>query len=165
MEKDLPGTYYLIKFQILQKEYYTFWYTDDMDGFLLDRKGKLKSLPTKEDAVAFAAKMGFLLDTKELLISSAILRKRNIDCSLFLNYWNIFSDIAYSINCRFAGDSRDDVTSRIYEKLFYGCNILVSEDEEHYIPKWSKKEKRRIANIMKNGFAILATGLSADRNL
>ena len=167
MSEELQKKYYLIKFRILQEEYYTFWYTDDIDGFLLDINGILKSFPTKEEAIDFTEKQGFLLDTDELLISSAILKRiniRKINCNLFLNYWNIFSDMAHSINCQFVGDNRDkEIIQHIYEKLFYGCNILVKEDEEHYRPKWSKKERRWIAKVMKNGFKILSKGLKFYR--
>ena len=93
MSEELQKKYYLIKFRILQEEYYTFWYTDDIDGFLLDINGILKSFPTKEEAIDFTEKQGFLLDTDELLISSAILKRiniRKINGNLFLNYWNIF---------------------------------------------------------------------------
>ena len=61
MGEYLQEKYYLITFKILQKEYYTFWYTDDNDGFLLDKNGALKSFQTKEEAITFAKKEGFLL--------------------------------------------------------------------------------------------------------
>ncbi|MDE7274804.1 MAG: hypothetical protein K2N95_17475 [Lachnospiraceae bacterium] len=58
------------------------------------------------------------------------------------------------------GDNRArEIIQRIYEKLFYGCNLLVREDEEHYVPKWNKKERRWIAKVMKDGIQILAKGL------
>lgn len=163
--EDTQEKFYLIVFKIWEQEYYTFWYTDDIDGFMLDQNGKLKSFPTKEEAIAYSKKEGFLLDTEELIISSAILRKMNIrkiNCKLFLNHWNTFHDVAYSINCPFLGDKWIGSVQSIYEKLFYGCNILVKEDEEHYRPKWSKKERRWIAKVMKDGFHILEKGL--DRN-
>lgn len=165
LSEDTQEKYYLIKFKILQEEYYTFWYTDEIDGFLLDENGKLKFFLTKEKAILFAKRGGFLLDTEELLISLSILRKMNIkkiNCSLFLNYWNIFHDVAYSINCPFLGDSRNGIVQNIYAKLFYGCNILVKEDEEHYKPKWSKKERYWIEKVMKNGFKILEKGLNVN---
>lgn len=143
MYKKIQENYYLVKFKILQEEYYTFWYSDDVDGFMLD--------------------------TDEFIISSAILRRiniRKINCNLFLDYWNIFSDIAHSLNYQFLGDCRENETiSHIYEKLFYGCNILVKEDEEHYRPKWSKKERRWIKKVMLNGFKILSKGLGTSWHL
>lgn len=163
----LHEKYYLIHFRILQEDYYTFWYTDDKDGFLLDTDGMLKFCSTKEEAAAFAEREGFLLDTDALLVSSAILRRihiRKIKCSLFLNYWNIFSDVAHSINGSFLGDNYEiEGIKHIYDKLFYGCNILVKEDEEHYRPKWSKKERRWIAKVLRNGFQILSKGLKRQK--
>ena len=78
MKKVLQEKYYLIHFRILQEDYYTFWYTDDKDGFLLDTNGMLKFCSTKEEAAAFAEQEGFLLDTDALLVSSAILRRIHI---------------------------------------------------------------------------------------
>lgn len=75
---------------------------------------------------------------------------------------NTFHDAAYSINCPFLGDKWIGSVQSIYEKLFYGCNILVKDNEEHYRPKWSKKERRWTAKVMKDGFRILEKGL--DRN-
>lgn len=158
----LRQEYWLVKFKILKEVYYTLWYTDDIDGFLLDTNGILKFFLTKEEAVAFAEEKGFWLDTKEFLISSEILKKINakkIDCELFLNHWNTFSDVAHSINCQFIGDSKGGMIRYLYMKLFYGCNLLVKEEEEHYYPKWSKKEKCQMAKIMTNGLKILSKGL------
>ncbi|MDE7206203.1 MAG: hypothetical protein K2N90_03425 [Lachnospiraceae bacterium] len=162
MIEKMQEKYYLIKFKILENEYYTFWYTDDVDGFLMEHRGTLKSFPTKEEAIIFAEEKGFELDTDELIISSAILRRMNIRkirCNLFLNCWNTLSDVAHSMNCQFLGDNREGIVQDIYVKLFYGCNILVKEDEEHYHPKWSKKERRWIAKVMRNGFKILSEGI------
>lgn len=164
---ELQKEYDLVPFKIVMdeyKEYYTFWYTDDIDGFLLDRDGKLKSFPTKKEAIAFAKeeKLMFRPCAVEFFIAPSIYRKKNlrkIDCVRYLDCWNIFSDAAHSINCEFLGDHREGVIQRIYEKLFYGCNLLVKEDEEHYIPKWSKKERRWIAKVMKDGIKILLKGL------
>ena len=171
MNERLREEYYLVKFKILQEEYYTFWYTDDIDGFLLDKNGKLKFFLTKEEAIFFAKEKGFLLNTKdaeEVLVSSEILKKENIrriNCNFFLNNWNTLSDVAHSINCQFIGDSKGRVIRNIYIKLFYGCNILLEEGDEYYRPKWSKKERYWITKVMKNGFEILAKGLNIKMEL
>ncbi len=166
MSKELRENYYLVKFKILEKVYYTFWYTDNIDGFLLDIDGMIMSFPTKEEAIGFAKEKGFLLNREETeyLISPEYFRKiehfRKIDCGQFLNYLNIFSDVAHSINCQFIGDSRKGIIQHIYTKLFYGCNILVKEKEEHYKPKWNKEERRWIIRVIKDGFRILSKGLN-----
>ena len=45
MSEELQKQYYLIRFKILQETYYAIWYTDDIDGFLLDKDGMLRSFP------------------------------------------------------------------------------------------------------------------------
>ena len=170
MSEKTDRTYELVRFQIIREkceEYYTIWYTDDVDGFLTGQDGKLKSFPTKKEAEAFANEEGLLLQegVVSYLIAASIYRKKNLgkfDCVLYLDHWNIFSDVANSINEQFLGDSRNGTIRHIYEKLFYGCNILVKKDEEHYIPKWSKSERRWIARVIKNGFQIVSKGLSTD---
>ena len=160
---DLQQTYYLVHFQLFKNNYYTFWYTDEFDGFLLDDRGMLQSFPTKDAAVLFAEEEGFLLDTDELFLSSAILRNincRNLDCNLVLNHWNTFSDIAHSIHAVFIGDNSDnEMIQQIYEKLFYGCNLLLKENEQPYRPVWNLTERRWIARVMRDGLKILAKGL------
>lgn len=51
---EMYEKYYLVLFKIFQQEYYTFWYTDDKDGFMIDESGLIRSFPTKELAVAFS---------------------------------------------------------------------------------------------------------------
>lgn len=170
MSEELQELYGLVQFKFIQdqcKEYYTFWYTDDIDGFVTDQDGKIKSFSTKREAMAFAKEKEFSLyaGTCEYIIAPSIYRKKNlknIDCKRYLNYWNIFSDVAHSVNHQFLGDNREGIIQRIYEKLFYGCNLLVRDDEKHYVPKWSKKERRWIAKVMKDGIRILAEGLNTS---
>lgn len=60
----MQRTYDLVRFQIIREkceEYYTIWYTDDIDGFLTGQDGKLKSFPTKREAEAFAKEKGLWL--------------------------------------------------------------------------------------------------------
>lgn len=159
--------YYLIIFRIYWQEYYTFWYTDDKDGFMFDESGLIRSFPTKEQAVTFSKEKGFEFDTDEpLIISTEILKNiniRKIKCNRFLNYWNTFQDAAYSINCPYLGDDRKRyVIQHTYEKLFYGCNIFLEKGVAPYRPKWSRKERRWIAKVMRNGFEIAAKGLGCS---
>lgn len=171
MSEGMQRTYDLVRFQIIREkceEYYTMWYTDDIDGFLTKQDGKLKSFSTKREAEAFAKEEGLWLreGIVTYLIAASIYRKKNLgkfDCALYLDHWNIFSDAAYSLNRRFLGDNREKaVIQRIYEKLFYGCNLLVGEHEKHYVPKWSKKERRWFAKVMEDGFRILSQGLNRN---
>ena len=137
MSEKISRTYDLIRFQIIREkceEYYTIWYTDDLDGFLTGQDGKLKSFPTKREAEAFAKAEGLWLreGIVTYLIAASIYRKKNLgkfDCVLYLDHWNIFSDAAHSLNRRFLGDNREQaVIQRIYEKLFFETAVIMVDN-------------------------------------
>jgi len=164
LNKIIPKELYIIEFNIKQREYYTFWYTDDTDGFLLENNEKLKSFASEKEAKRFAEDNKFKLDKEILLISSDILINLNLeefDCNLVLTYWNIMSDIAQSVHSQFLGDSKDDEVQSIYNKLFYGCNLpALKKDGEDYLPKWNEIEKKWIVKVIENGFELLLKALT-----
>lgn len=92
LNKSISKELYIVKFIIGQKENYTFWYTDDADGFLLESNNKLKSFTSEKEAKYFVENNGFKLDDEIILVSSDILNRlktEEIDCNLILKYWNI----------------------------------------------------------------------------
>lgn len=75
-------------------------------------------------------------------------------------FWNIFSDLARSVNCKFLGDNSDGDVEGIYQKLFYGCNLsAIRKDGETFSPEWNESEKRRLVEIFNNGFKILSDAI------
>lgn len=48
----------------------------------------------------------------------------DIDCNLILRFWNIASDMAYTLKEPFIGDDNgvDCIILDVYNKLFYGTN-------------------------------------------
>lgn len=151
---------YLIEFKLYQETYYCFWYTDELDGFLLDDDYKIKSFSSQTEARLFAESAGFKLNEEVLSLSTDILSLSDadsIDCDLVLTCWNLFSDAARSVNCPFSGDSREDDIQRIYNKLFCGCNLpAVKNDGEVFSPAWEETEKHRILAVLENGFKMIA---------
>lgn len=129
--KEIIMKLYLVKFHFSKKECYALWYTDDVDGFLLDDNGKIRSFVSEE-----------------------------IDCNLILTYWNIFSDLARTVNCKFLGDNSGGDVEGIYQKLFYGCNLpAIRKDGEIFVPEWNESERKRLAEIFDNGFRILSDAI------
>lgn len=163
MCKEIITKLYLVKFQFRKKECYALWYTDDVDGFLLDDNGKIRSFASEEKARIFGKREGYYLDDEIVSISSDILLsfgREEIDCNLILTYWNIFSDLARSVNCKFLGDNSDGDVEGIYQKLFYGCNLpAIRKDGEIFSLEWNESEKRRLAEILDNGFKILSDAI------
>lgn len=161
--KEIIMKLYLVKFQFSKKECYALWYTDDVDGFLLDDNGKIRSFASEEETRLFANREGYYLDDEIALISSDTLLsfgREEIDCNVILTYWNIFSDLARSVNCKFLGDNSDGDVEGIYQKLFYGCNLpAIRKDRETFVPEWNESERKRLAEILANGFRILSDAI------
>lgn len=164
LNKSISKEFYIVKFIIEQKEYYTFWYTDDTDGFLLESNDKLKSFTSEKEAKYFVENNGFKLDDEIILVSSDILNRlktEEIDCNLILTYWNIMSDLAQSVHSQFLGDSRDNVIQSIYNKLFYGCNLpALKKEGEDFLPEWNENETKWIAKIIDNGFNLISKAIN-----
>ena len=161
--KEIIMKLYLVKFQFSKKECYALWYTDDVDGFLLDDNGKIRSFASEEETRLFANREGYYLDDEIALISSDTLLsfgREEIDCNFILTYWNIFSDLARTVNCKFLGDNSDGDVEGIYQKLFYGCNLsAIRKDGEIFVPEWNESERKRLAEILDNGFKILSDAI------
>ena len=100
------------------------------------------------------------LDIVERWLATA--RKTNVDCETFLNAWNLFSDLATTVQGRTAHvDGQRE--SRIYDKLFWGNNISVlTPPGKHYQPIWSKSEVGRMRNVLATGMLLFRTRLGAE---
>lgn len=151
--------FYPIIFKVKQTEYCALWYTDEMDGFLLDNDRKIRLFLNVTDAKVFADKKDYSVDSEILILSDDIYKELDmkiLDCNLILTYWNILSDMAKSINYDFLGDSKVEKIQKVYDKLFYGCNFpSINKSGENFFPKWEEDEKSLIKMVLKNGFDIL----------
>lgn len=82
----------------------------------------------------------------------------DIDCNLILRFWNIASDMAYTLKEPFIGDDNgvDCIILDVYNKLFYGTNppSLKKDSPEVYSPVWGENEINIIRNIMNDSIRI-----------
>lgn len=95
-------------------------------------------------------------DNRDAFIEKTCLN--DIDCNLILRFWNIASDMAYTLKESFIGDDdgMDCVILDVYNKLFYGTNppALKKDSPEVYIPKWTKEERLILSNVMDDAIRI-----------
>jgi hypothetical protein len=157
-------TYYLVKISYLTRELFLIWYSDDIDGFVV-KENKIVSFNSSEDATSFAAKSK--IELNESITNYDIFDFTNIDnkitnthvsenCRDLFDIWNLFGDIANSTNQNFIGNSDDEVTRAVYEKLFYGINLrVITKDMDEYHPKLDEEEREKCLAIFQNGLDIL----------
>ncbi|BDF04422.1 hypothetical protein [[Clostridium] hylemonae] len=150
--------YYPIKILRHEKVYFCIWYTNDVDGILLE-KNKIKSFSNYDNLKNYCEEnkikikediSTYNLDEVLEWLSS---RKQEVDCKIILDLWNLISDLAKSSDEYFYGD--DDETLHISEKLFYGNNLpAINRDGPEYYPKWDDDEYMIIKKVIQNGVEL-----------
>lgn len=73
------------------------------------------------------------------------------DCNWLIDIWNFFSDFFTITKQTFIGDSSDTCISNLYDKLFYGCNLLIEEKDKYYYPNWSTEDITLLKKVMLSG--------------
>lgn len=82
------------------------------------------------------------------------MHSKEMDCNFLIDFWNLFSDIAYSV-----GKELEPIKTRrsrrCYNKLFWGLNLpAVTPKNCVYEPVFTKKERKLIREIMHTGLEI-----------
>lgn len=154
--------YYPFVFIINTEEYYCIWYSDEKDGFITDLD-KIKHFQSKEHLQIFAKNNNVLLigEYTELKVDDAKnwveTHNKKIDCSYFLNYWNIVADMVNSLGEAFYGNDDSEEVSVVYNKLFYGNNIeAIRGNGEEYIPIWTEEEICELDRVIRDGLRIIS---------
>ena len=90
----------------------------------------------------------------EMLMYWYSMHQKEIDCRFLIDFWNMFSDIAFS-----AGKELEPVRTRrinrCYNKLFWGLNLpVVTPEDCEYEPIFMKRERKLIREIMRTSLEI-----------
>ncbi len=163
---------FLISYLQAGVEKFCIWYQNDKDGFCKDDHNKILSFANKEFALIYLSKRDLCLyeggnissydfDKLNHWINST---DSNVDCNELLEFWNMFSDSAYTTIKKFVGDNKNKTTNLIYDKLFFGCNLpaIKPDGEEDYVPIWNEKQITILKSIMKGGVNIFLKNLAND---
>lgn len=159
-------SYFSIQLRVSGNDWYALWYTNDVDGLVLNDEGRLflaSSLGVVRD---YAEKQAYTLSSSSSIPVydiDALQRWLDgsdavIDCDVVLSAWNLFSDLARSLQKAFLGD--DDTALSVYEKLFLGTNPPalrhgLNDDEDIFVPIWSSEEQSLVRRVLGEGVALL----------
>ncbi len=146
------------------RQIYIIWISDDIDLVLVNEDdNKIIGFKTQEALKNYLIENGLdaLVDiaTYECHILQQWLTNpyANIDYDEFLNFWNLCTDISESLNIPFSGDIKDDIRNSVYEKLFNGTGIFVSDDPN---PVLSDDEILALSSAVQDGLNFLLNNLS-----
>lgn len=144
-----------------RRSLYLLWYTNDTDGVVTDKQGRIVIRSDAEELLRYAATAGISAEPGEPYLYDLDLIAQwihtgdigLIDCNQFNSAWNLFSDISTSINGGFDPDRK--LTNDLYNKLFWGCNLpAVTPEGERYHPSWSEDEIQLLSWIFQQGVTM-----------
>ena len=155
--------YYLVAIIYKKMKYYTIWKTDLVDEFETKER-KVILFESINDAIDYLDNINLRFQTDEIttydldwFMGKCIYMKYD-DCKSILLYWNMFSDMARSVEIQFKGD--DKKYNKIYNKLFWGNNLpTVTPKGKQYNPIWSNSERKIITAILLEGIEIVKNQL------
>jgi hypothetical protein len=153
--------YYIFVLIIEKKEYYCIWYSNGKDGFVTE-SDQIVFFTNKEQLNKYAAskninyKEGIAKLNIDIAIDWLNSNRETIDCIYFLDFWNVIEDLANSICKDFYGNSDKGMVYEVYNKLFYGSNLLaIKGDGAEFIPGWSEEEIKELSNVLTDGIALV----------
>lgn len=171
----MATTYYPYWFRLDNADGYLLWYTDDStdsaecDGVLLDGQGRLLTFCHLAELHDCAVRLGLSVEPEvnpEPLDLDVVQRwleaasKSMVDCETFLEAWNLFSDLAATVQGGLAHiDERNE--DSIYNKLFWGNNLpALTPPGKHYKPTWTKSEVGRLRKVLRRGMRLFPDRLA-----
>lgn len=159
--------FYRLWFLLEGKNLFFIWYSNDHDGIITNENDKLITFISLEDLEAYAINNKIeLKDEKPILHDVDFifdwLKRCNdlsVDCYKIMATWNLFSDIASSVNTGAEVFSERSKRLRtIYRKVFEGCNLpAMRGDNPPYIPTWNKKEISDLKKLLSSGMHLLSS--------
>lgn len=155
--------YLKVIFETAEKDYFCIWQTDLNSGFYKD--GDHVACFRDEDVFdAYAAAKGLkiketmLFDLAELMEFAA--GGGMISASVLLNFWNISSDLAFTLGASFLGDDDNETLSEIYDTLFFLTSTDEDTDDEED-KTLSEDDESDLREVVADGCRLIVTELNA----
>ncbi|MDE6780434.1 MAG: hypothetical protein K2J40_03120 [Ruminococcus sp.] len=140
--------------------YFVIWYEDENnENRVYNSGGKVICFPSEEKAQQNAEKFGITVTGTcfydiEHLFYLIETHSKETDCNFLIDFWNLFSDIAYSVGKELEPIKTRRI-NRCYNKLFWGLNLpAVTPEGCEYEPIFTKRERKLIREIMRTGLEI-----------
>lgn len=147
--------YYACCATIASKQYYFLWYSDEVDGVLLDGS-RIRSFSSFDKLVLHCGKNALPLSensTANYDLDSIIQWVSNPENSRFdndslLNFWNLMDDFYYSLEGELAITDADlDLHTKLSLSSF-AVSMPGIIAREGYTPEWTASDRTRLAEIL-----------------
>ena len=156
-------TYFICWYRLDYVNGYLIWYTNDVDRVLVDSiTGKIAVFQDIASLQGYAENIGLQVEEEESILHDLDIVQswlanpisEKIDCNSFLSIWNLFTDVASSVNDS-TFDHRCQETDKIYNKLFFGNNLpAITQEGEYYEPVWAVDEVKMLSGVLEYGLSM-----------
>lgn len=154
--------YYIYRIKYRKNISYYLWYSDNGKDRFLIQGNRLRCFSSIEDMNQFKKAEGILLEDDGMIVSlkETFSEEDEIDCSYFLELWNLAEDICASFDQSLEQLISDWDTSALYEKIFWGNNFeaLIPLGKE-YIPVFDKCERAVLNGLHKKLQSMIVSKL------
>jgi hypothetical protein len=160
--------YFNLWFRLDACDSYLIWFEgeDESDGVIIDANGKVPCFHNNEDLLRYAASLKLSVNTETMLLHDLDFvvawleaKVEVVDCRILLEAWNLFDDVSHTVNGNF--DVNHKLTTKIYEKLFWGNNIpAVTPVGKSYEPTWTKRELKIMREVLSVGLSLFREKMS-----
>jgi hypothetical protein len=161
--------YYILWYRLGGVDSYLIWYSNEEDGVFVDEGGAVPNFTDANALLKYADGRGISVDTEEpnllnLDVLETWLKERDarlVDPNSFNGAWNLFADVSRSINGGF--DTDHALTRKIYDKLFWGCNLpAVTPAGEQYHPAWTRRELKIMRDVLSSGLQMFRSSVRSS---
>jgi hypothetical protein len=160
-------TYWLKPFLMSGRNRLVITYDNDVSGIVMNEEGRILTFADEAEAREYAgARRIATVGTFDVELDLGRIEQwlfypetETIDCDLFLDAWNFFTDVAASLHdCGFDDDK--EWSNLAYDKLYFSSvPIKLNPDIERYVPKWDDEDVEILAEVLYDGFLTFAHSL------
>jgi len=155
--------YFPLLYRLDAEDRYLIWISNESDGVVADAEGFVLTFKDTDAVRAYADLMHYQLEDHEPILHDldwvgTWLKKPGmpVNCVEALGAWNLFSDVARSIQGR--GRAFERLVPQfpgIYQKLFWGNNLpSLTPNGCHYVPEWSSEELAALVEVLGAGLEM-----------
>jgi hypothetical protein len=162
-EYDLSMKYFPLLYRLREEARFLIWISNGDDSVLVDADGSVPSFKDLRTLESFAEQNGIQLESEPPVIHDLdwvagwrIAHATEIKCVQALDAWNLFRDVAASVQAKGAEFAKLDRNEPlIYDKLFWGNNLpAMTPEGQSYVPQWTLQETQLLAAVLSAGLDL-----------
>ncbi len=141
--------YYPVKLRMDKRDFFLIWYSSENEDRIISSDDELEIFNSLDELINFSKSQLLRLNLEEEISFYDLDKSTDNDIEEVLNLWNLFTDIAISVNISFLGDIHGQIRNDVYNKL---CDDVIWKKE---IAFFTDKEQEFIKEALIEGKEII----------